>query len=373
MFNRNKKVFKQFDWLLFLSTLALCVFGLFVLRSATASPQYGSSYFKSQLMATVIGFAAILFLLIVDTDFLKRLALPIYLVCIGLLVLTLVIGFGEDSWGARSWMKLGPLTFQPSEFSKIGMILAIGALLDRYSNELNRPVTLLKIGGVMLIPLALIARQPDFGTMMVFAFFFALMLFYAGLHWGYIGGAIGIVGLSLPIIYSRLDTYQKNRILNFLDPSRDPLGSTYQSTQGTIAIGSGQLLGRGYMQGPQTMYGFIPEQQTDYIFAVLAEEFGFIGGVVLICTYTLMLFRMLSIAKRAKDVFGATVSIGIAAMIFVHIFENIGMTIGLMPVTGIPLPFMSSGGTFQLINLISVGLVLSIGAQRRPLDFNAAD
>lgn len=370
MFNRNKKVRRQFDWILFLTVAALCAYGLIVLNSAVHADN-DLSTLRTQIISTAAGFLMIFITLFIDTDFLKRLALPVYLISILLLVATLLIGFGEDEWGARSWLKLGPMTFQPAEFVKLGMILALATALDKYKSEINRPRNLIRVLCMIALPLILIMKQPDFGTMMVFLFFMAIMIFSVGLWWRYIAIAVGAVLVAIPVVYTHLDKYQQNRILNFLDPSRDPLGSTYQGTQGTIAIGSGQLFGRGYMHGTQTQFGFIPEQHTDYIFAVLAEEFGFLGGVLLIGLYFLLLYRILVIARRSKDTFGATFAIGIAAMIFVHVFENIGMTIGLMPVTGIPLPFMSSGGTFQLINLLSIGLVLSIGMQRRPLDFNS--
>ncbi len=372
MFNRSKKVAGQFDWLLFLSTAAICIFGFIVLHSATASQNLGWAPMRSQIFATLIGFGIILLLQWVDLDFLKRLAIPIYGISIVLLLLTLLIGHGESDWGARSWLKLGPVAFQPSEFVKIGMILSLAMLLEKYHAKLNRPTTLLIILVAMGIPLFLILRQPDLGTCIVYAFFIALMIFYAGIHWGYILGAIVLLLIAIPLVYSRLTEIQKLRIINFLNPSTDPLGSSYQNLQGIIAIGSGQWLGRGYLQGTQTRFGFIPEQDTDYIFAVLSEEFGFVGGLALILCYGIMLYRMVMIARKAKDVFESTLCIGVAAFIFFHVFENIGMTIGVMPVTGIPLPLISNGGTFQMIVLTGIGLVLSASTQRRPLDFNAA-
>lgn len=371
MFNRSKKVAKQFDWTLFLLTIILCLFGLIILRSAVASYPSGSKQLISQAVATVLGFIVITVTLFIDTDALKKLSLPIYLVCVILLVATIAFGYGVENWGARSWLTIGPASFQPSEFVKIGIILSFSALLEKTRSRINKPATLLIIGLVAALPLGLILKQPDLGTTVVFIFFIFMMLFYAGLSWWYILTVVAVALVAAPIIYSNLDNFQQNRILNFLDPSRDPLGSSYQGLQGSIAIGSGMVFGRGYMQGTQTQLGFIPEQDTDYIFSVLAEEFGFVGGLALIVLYALLLYRILSIAYRAKDTYGSSICIGVAAMLFFHIFENIGMTIGLMPVTGIPLPFISYGGTFQLVNLIGIGLVLSVSMQRMPLDFNA--
>lgn len=196
------------------------------------------------------------------------------------------------------------------------------------------------------------------------------MLFAAGLDLRYFFAALALGIVSLPVFYASLDEFQKNRILNFLDPMRDIGDTGYQANQGRIAIGSGQFSGRGYLQGVQTQYNFIPTKETDYIFAVLVEELGMLGGFALIILYTVMLYRIVRISIESKDLFGRVLCIGIAAMFLFHIFENIGMTIGLMPITGIPLPFFSYGGTFQLSNLICIGLVLSCAIQKQPLDFS---
>lgn len=367
MFNRSKKVAKQFDWQLLIVTIFLCIYGLIVLYSASGQSM---GYMKSQTIATLLGFGIIVILQFVDMDMVQKLSVPIYIISIGLLVLTLLIGFGGDDWGAKSWIKIGPVRFQPSEVVKIGVMLSFSAALDHFKKSINKPHILIALGVIALVPVFLLMKQPDFGTSAVFLFFMALMLFYSGLHWGYIVGAIAFLVIAAPIAYTRLDSFQQERILDFLNPARDPLGSGYQGLQGLIAIGSGQFLGRGYLQGTQSQLGFIPEESTDYIFSVLVEELGFVGGVVLILAYTFFLYRILIIASHAKNIYGKSICIGVAAMIFVHVFENIGMLIGLMPVTGIPLPFMSYGGTFQLICLISIGLVLSVSTQRNPLDFN---
>lgn len=372
MFNRSKKVAKQFDWILLVTTILLCIFGLVILRSAVASSSNGARQLSSQIFATLLGFVLIFVVLFIDTDALKKLSLPIYLISLALLLATLVFGTGEETWGARSWLSIGPLSFQPSEFTKLALILSFASVLEHYQGRINKGSSLLVILIIAALPLLLILRQPDLGTSIVYIFFLVLMLFYAGLSWWYIIGLVVLVVIAAPIIYTNLDPFQQSRILNFLDPTRDPLGANYQGLQGTIAIGSGMLTGRGYMEGSQTQLGFIPEQETDYIFAVLSEELGFLGGLLLIVLYAIMLIRILVLAFRAKDLYGSTICIGVAAMLFFHIFENIGMTIGLMPVTGIPLPFISYGGTFQLINLMSIGLVLSVGMQRKPLDFNAS-
>lgn len=370
MFNRNKKVFEQFDWILFLCTLGICIFGLFLVHSALAPRAVGWEGMKTQILATVIGFLMIFFLQFVDTAYLKKLAKPAYIISILLLILVLFLGHGRESWGANSWIKLGPIQFQPSEFAKVGVIAFLAYFLDKYRSRLNKIQTVLFMAFLMLIPLFMIMLQPDLGTTAVFIFFIAVMVFQAGISWKYIFAALIIALLAAPLIYINLSEKQQYRILNFLNPELDPTGYAYQGLQGTIAIGSGRLTGKGYMQGSQTQYGFIPAQDTDFIFAVLTEEFGFIGGTVLILAYGLLLYRGLKISINANTPFEQSFALGICAMLFIHIFENIGMTLGLMPMTGIPLPLISNGGTFQIINLFCIGIILSIGSQRKPLDFN---
>jgi rod shape determining protein RodA len=286
-----------------------------------------------------------------------------------MLLAVLVMGVGDDQWGARSWLFVGSFGFQPAEFVKVGLIISLAKYMDNNKDDINSPFVLLKVLIFAFFPVGLILLQPDAGTAMVFVFFIAAMLFVAGVKWKYIGIALSMGLMSLPVLWSRLDNFQKNRILNFMDPERDTNNTGYQAIQGRIAIGSGKIFGRGLFEGTQTQFNYIPEKQTDFIFAVLAEELGFIGGTLLILLYFIMLHRIIRIARNSPDKFGSFMSVGLAAMFLFHIWENIGMTIGLMPITGIPLPFMSYGGTFQLINLISIGIVLSVGLHREGLSF----
>lgn len=195
------------------------------------------------------------------------------------------------------------------------------------------------------------------------------MLFVAGVELRYFFYALAFGLVSLPFIWMNLGEYQKNRIFDFINPERDLMGSSYQVMQGRIAIGSGKVFGRGLFEGVQTQLNFIPEKHTDFIFAVIVEELGFLGGLGLIMAYLILLCRFVKISRNSKDLFGSLMVIGFAAMFLFHIWENIGMTIGLMPMTGIPLPFMSYGGTYQLMNLICIGLVLSVGINKKDLNF----
>ncbi len=368
MFNLKKKAYKKFDYILFFTTLVLCGFGLLMIKSATLS--YGSMRFvKTQAIATAIGMLAIVVLVLLDYQFLGKIYIPIYVISNLLLIAVLIWGIGGDQWGADSWLEIGPIIFQPAEFVKIGLIISLAKFIDSNKETINDPFTLLKILAFAFLPVILILLQPDAGTAMVFIFFIAVMLFIAGVKFRYFLYALGIGLLSLPVLWFKLDVYQKNRFFDFLEPERDPLGTGYQAIQGKIAIGSGKIFGRGLYQGVQTQFNYIPEKQTDFIFSVIVEELGFIGGAGLMFLYLILINRFISIAKKSNDLFGSLMIVGFAGMFVFHIWENIGMTIGLMPMTGIPLPFMSHGGTFQLSNLICIGIILSVGVHREELSF----
>lgn len=368
MFNMKKKALKKFDFVLFITVILLCAFGLLMIRSATLSLDT-IKHVKSQSIATGIGIIAILVLVLLDYQFLGKLYIPIYIVCNLLLIAVLIFGFGEDQWGARSWLEIGPVIFQPSEFVKVGLVISLAKYIDNNKEKINEPFTLIKVLAFAFLPVLLILKQPDAGTAMVFVFFIAIMLFIAEINWKYIGYALLAGLLSLPVLWFQLDIYQKNRFFNFLDPERDISNTGYQAMQGKIAIGSGKVFGRGLFQGVYTQYNYIPEKQTDFIFAVIGEELGFIGGVALIVLYFITIIRLVKIAKNSNDLFGSLMVIGFTSILVFHIWQNIGMTIGLMPITGIPLPFLSHGGTFQLINLICIGIALSVGIHRDGLNF----
>lgn len=368
MFNMKKKALKKFDFVLFIVVILMCIFGLIMIRSATLS--YNTTkHLKSQSIATAIGIIAILILVLLDYQFLGKIYIPIYIICNLLLIAVLIWGFGMEKWGADSWLKLGPIIFQPSEFVKVGLVISLAKYIDNNKENINEPFTLLKVLAFAFFPVILILKQPDAGTAMVFVFFIAIMLFIAEIKWKYIGYAALLGLLSLPVLWFKLDIYQKNRFFNFLDPERDSLDTGYQALQGKIAIGAGKIYGRGLFQGVFTQYNYIPEKQTDFIFAVIGEELGFIGGVTLIFFYFIMLTRLIKIAKNSTDLFGSLMVVGFASILIFHIWENIGMTMGLMPITGIPLPFLSHGGTFQLINLVCIGIALSVGIHRDSLNF----
>ncbi len=367
MANKRKSIWKRFDFTLLFTIIALCIFGLIILSSATAG-EGSLRYLKSQGAAFVLGLVSITILIFINYETLGKFYLPIY-ICSNLLLIAVLV-MGDTAKGAQSWIELKSIRFQPSEFVKIGVIISLAKFIEKNHEKLNELFTLIKVLIFAFIPVVLIMLQPDFGTAIVFVFFIFVMLFVAGLDWKYmlITAVAGIA--SLPIIWFSLDKYQKNRIFDFLDPSRDAMGSGYQVIQSKIAIGSGQIFGMGLYNGNQTQFGFLPEKHTDFIFSVIGEELGLIGGLALILLYFLLLIRLIKIAKNSTDKYGSIMVIGIAAMLTFHILENVGMTMGLMPVTGIPLPFISHGGTFLLSNMICIGLALSVGMKREGLSFS---
>lgn len=367
MSNKRKGLWKRFDFTLFFTVIVLCIYGLVVLSSATAG-EGSMGYLKTQGIAFILGLVSIMIIIFIDYDTFSKFYMPIYVISNILLVAVLVMG--DKAKGAQSWLILGPVRFQPSEFVKIGVIISLAKFIEKNHEKLNQFFTLIKILIFAFIPVGLILMQPDFGTAIVFVFFIFVMLFVAGLDWKYILYATIAGIVSLPILWFSLDPYQKNRIFDFLDPTRDAMGSGYQVIQSEIAIGSGKVFGMGLYNGNYTQFGFLPEKHTDFIFSVIGEELGLIGGLLLIVLYFLLLFRLIKIARNSKDICGSVMVVGIAAMMLFHILENIGMTMRLMPVTGIPLPFISYGGTFMLSNMICIGLALSVGMKREGLSFS---
>lgn len=367
MISYEKKRLKKFDYFLFFIISLLTIYGFFSIYIATG----GTSYFKSQGAAFILGIIAILVLSFIDYDIFGKLYLPIYIFSNILLLAVLISGIGSSEWGASSWLVIGGISFQPSEIVKVGIIISLAKFIENNSDNINEFLTLIKILVFAFVPIGLVVLQNDLGTALVFMFFTFIMLFVAGLDIKYIlySGLLGII--SIPIAwFGFFEDYQKKRLLVFLDPSLDPMGSGWNVTQAKTAIGSGQIIGR-FITGNADFAttGWLPEKHTDFIFAVIGESFGLIGGALLILLYTLLIYRLIYIAKNAKDLFGSLVVVGITSMISFHIIENIGMTMGLMPVTGIPLPFISYGGTFMLTNMIALGLVFSIAIKRSKINF----
>ena len=381
MFKKESKI-KRFDFILIITTILLCTYGFIVINSATMSKAIGSQPFlKTQVIAFVLGMVALFVLIFIDYDIYGSFYIPIYILTNLMLIYTLINPVMASEWGdVRSWIAIGPIVFQPSEVAKFGVIISLSKFIDINKENINNPMVLLKIILFAFIPVGLILLQPDLGTALVFIFFIAIMIYIAGIDRKYVL-SIMMIGLILVIIgvaaffnimedYTLRDDYRFDRIVTFFYPELDPEDTGYQVIQSKTAIGSGMIYGRGLYKGVQNQLGYLPTKETDFIFAVIGEELGLIGGLGLLCLYAILLYRLIRIAKNASNMFGSLIVTGITSMLLFHIFENVGMTMGLMPVTGIPLPFISYGGTFMLINMVSIGLCLSVGMKRGKIDLN---
>jgi rod shape determining protein RodA len=344
-----------------MATLALTVaLGATVVYSASG----GASLDRvlSQMRNLAVAFAALWVLAQIHPQLLMRLALPVY--AGGLLLLIAVALFGEVRNGARRWLNIGVTTVQPSEIMKIAVPLMLAWWFHRQEQGIRlRDFAIAAL--LLAIPVGLIVRQPDLGTaILIFASGF-FVIFLAGLSWKIIGGLAVAGAASLPFLWGMLHDYQRQRILTLLDPMQDPLGSGYHIIQSTIAIGSGGLLGKGWLNGTQAQLDFVPERSTDFILAVFGEEFGLVGNVILVLLYVLIVGRGLMIAANASTVFARLTAGAITLTFFTYAFVNMGMVSGILPVVGVPLPMVSYGGTALLSILAGFGILMSISTHKQ--------
>lgn len=364
-----RNYFKQLDYSLVVVSILLALSGLLMIASATNSSE-GSREILVQSLAMGLGIVGMFVMAAIDYEDFSDLAKYLYIGSLLILVFVLFFGTGKNETGANSWIRIGGIGIQPSELVKISFCITFSARLSKERATVNEPKTLIKLFLHFIIPTGLVLLQNDTGTALVFCFMFLCMLFAAGLSFKYILAGIGAFVAFTPLAWFVLmRPYQRERILVFLNPERDATGSGYQVLQSKIAVGSGEFLGRGYMQGPQNQLDMLPENETDFIFGVIGEEFGFIGTTLVLLLLATLILRCISVGLRSKNDMGCFICIGIAAMFAFHTFENIFMCIGLMPVTGIPLPFLSYGGSSILTNFLAVGLVLSVWYHRRTLRF----
>ncbi len=370
MKRKKSSVFKNLDYVLLGITLACVVFGIFAISTAVKSFDGGKSFVVIQSAGAALGFVLAYFIANIDYNNFGKITKLIYAICVLSLIAVLVIGTGREDTGSKSWIRFGPIGIQPSEFVKIGFIITFSKAVVNCGDELNKPKNMFKLLVHAAVFLALILLQPDFGTMMVFIVIFAGILFAANISWKYIAGTAVLLAAAIPIAWNfLLADYQKNRIRVLFDPESDPLAAGYHVMQSKIAIGSGGVFGKGFGQGSQTQFEYLPAKHTDFIFSVIGEEMGLIG--CLLCALLLfgLVVRCLYIASNSKNKFASYICVGVACMFLAHTFENIGMCIGLMPVTGIPLPFFSYGGSSIVTNLIAIGLVLGIGMRKDDITF----
>jgi rod shape determining protein RodA len=286
-----------------------------------------------------------------------------------LIMLLAVMLVGQSALGAQRWISIGPISIQPSEFSKIIMIISLAAMLEDRVGKLNNIHDLLPVAAYVGVPFLLVLKQPDLGTSLVFMAIFFGMVFVCGINLRLLGGIFATGIAMMPLLWHFLKDYQKMRIMVFMDPNVDPLGSGYHIIQYKIAIGSGMLFGKGLFEGTQSQLDFLPENHTDFIFAVVGEELGFIGVVVLLLLYLVVLWRGVQIAQDASDIFGRLLAVGITSMLAFHVLVNVGMTLGIMPVTGIPLPLMSYGVSSLTTNIVAIAILLNIQLRKKKLEF----
>jgi len=366
----DRRIIKDFDLGFLIVVVMLSLIGVMTIYSSTRPllESHQQLFYLKQLNWTALSLACFFMLLIVDYRWHIRYANILYVA--GIILLVLVLVAGKRGMGAQRWLNLGFIAFQPSEFFKIFFVIAI----SRYFSGLDPGRKLgvreiLKISAIFFIlPAILILKQPDLGTMLILMFIFVSMILTFGVERKIIITAILIAAIASPIagkyLWGGLKDYQKNRIIAFMDPQVDPQGIGYHITQSKVSIGAGGFLGKGYLKGTQGPYRFLPENHTDFIFSIFAEEWGFVGSLVLFLLYLFTIWRGFDTASKARDNAGRFLALGVTYMFFFYFFVNVGMALGLMPVVGIPLPLMSYGGTALLSNFVALSMIENVRMRR---------
>jgi len=354
---------KDFDWAMFFIILAICALGVLQIFSATHDTIWQGAWWK-QILFIAAGFLLMWIVTQIDYHALMLRVYPLYIASVVLLIAVLV--FGKRAFGSTRWIALpAGIHLQVSEFAKIAVILLVARFLTELkSSDVLQARDLLKLAGLIALPMALIAKEPDLGTALTYIPILAIGVFLAGMPWRY-WLAISVVALVLvPIAFIHLQDYQKNRIVSFLDPERDPQGTGYQLIQSKIAVGAGGTWGKGITKGSQTQLRFLPVPHTDFIFSAFGEEHGFIGVMFVLILYFILLMQVVQDAQTAPDRAGMYICMGVGALLLFHILVNVGMVVGRMPVTGIPLPLMSYGGSSIWSTFLMLGLVNSVRVRR---------
>ena len=364
---------RRLDWILIGSVGVLVGYGLWAIAGITHHDVPGDTgyYLTRQVAFVVIGTLGLLIATLIDADHYRTR----WRVIFGgtAFVIAIVYFQGAAIRGSKRWLDLGFFRFQPSEFGKVLFVLALAGFLAERSRHLHEVRTTLTALGLASVPIFLVFLQPDFGTALVYCAAVGAVLFVAGTPWTHVTAlAAGVLGLAVLVLgvlpaagLPILKPYQQHRLTSFLNPDQDPGGTTYNITQSKNAIGAGQLRGRGIDNATQTTLNFLPEHHTDFVFASLAEERGFVGAALLLMVYLLVVWRGLRIVTLAREPFSAIVAGGLVFSLLFQIFVNVGMTMGIAPITGIPLPFVSVGGSSMIANLIAIGILLSISVRSR--------
>ncbi|MBI4257036.1 rod shape-determining protein RodA [Candidatus Uhrbacteria bacterium] len=363
--SRLSRHVRGMDWILLLAVFGLVLLGLAAIYSVELSQDAAEFvHVKKQIAALLLGVGVFVFVVSSNYRLLQNYALILYLVCLALLIGVLI--FGETVRGATGWYVMGPVSFQPVEFMKIALIIGLSAYFARRGKRSFDLRTFLETAGITFLPVFFVMLQPDFGSSAILVGIWVFFLLYAGIPWRYllvmVGAAGGLFGLGWNFFFA---DYQRDRIMTFLDSSIDPLGQGYNVAQAIIAVGSGRWFGSGLGFGTQSQLKFLPESQTDFIFAVVAEELGFFGVTLLIGAFALVFYRLLRQVSRAKDDFTCYLLLGIVTVFFLQFLVNIGMNLGLFPVTGIGLPFVSYGGSSLVVMVSLFAIAQSIASRNR--------
>lgn len=363
----ERTLFKKLDINFIIVILALNLIGLINLYSATHGPNTVdvASLFISQIMWLVVGWTVFLTMTLLDYNWISRIAMGIYILNLGAIIY--VTFFGKVALGAQRWIDLGFFRYQPSETMKLALIMLLAKILASRNTmgsgmgfkEMLTPLI------ALLIPFGFVVEQPDLGTAMMLLAIGGSMLIFCKVRKTILASAIVLGIIALPIAWKFvLHDYQKNRVLTFLSPTSDPRGTGYNSIQSKIAVGSGRFFGKGFMKGTQSQLEFLPERHTDFIYSVLSEEHGFVGSISVIGLFCFLFITGIRIASNARDKFGALLTVGVLCYIFWHMFVNIGMVIGLLPIVGVPLPLLSYGGSSMLTTMAGLGIVSSVAYRR---------
>lgn len=376
---RGTSSFKNFDYFVFIAVIFITAFGLIALYSATGIHQDNAKLPKlhpmvyKQIVAVAIGLIISLIISSLDYKDFKTLGAILYVASILLLILVLFIGTGTEKWNAKSWINI-PLagSMQPSELAKIAFIVIIAIFFERIKEGQMNSKDIIKLLILIGLPICLVLKQPDTGTAMVFMFILLIMMFICGLPYKYVVTGIIAFVLSLPLLwFFILKPFQKFRILVYLNPELDKNGRGFQVYRSKLTIGSGRIYGEGLGYGVQNRSNSVPIKESDFILTVIGQEFGLIGTMILLVLVFFLLIRCLYIASKARDSYGSFLVLGVTAMFAFHYFENISMCIGVLPVTGIPLPFISQGGSAMVTNYMAIGIVLSVSMRRKRTIFNS--
>lgn len=368
---RDRRFWRNFDWILFGAAFLLCAIGIMVIYSTSFKADSIADTTDVRHQMIFFGAGLIVMFIAARIDYRLWARYTPWLYGFAIAILVIVQLFAEPILGAKRWIDLGFFQFQPSEITKLVLIIVLARFFTANYEKLSHPKYLLLSLAYLLVPVALVMKQPDLGSALVLIVIWFAMVMVSPIRKLYVLMLGGIGLAAMPAFIANLQPFQKARLANFANPTADPLSTGYNAVQSTITVGSGQVFGRGLAAGTQTQLNFLPSlaQRTDFVFAALAEKLGFVGGLLLISLFGVLLMRGLIIASRAQDRFGLFIATGVVSMFGFHFFINIGMNMGIAPVTGIPLPFVSYGGTSLIVAFAAIGLLQSVAVRRQKLQF----